>query len=241
MKELAFFDTETTSLEEGRLIQLAILTSNGSGLSDTYKPPVPIDYEAMAVHHITQAMADQHGEFDDGARTFVRSLFDGRIPVAHNAPFDVAVLAREGVEVKGFICTKKVARRLWPEWPSHKLQYLRYRLGINIAAGVAHDAMADVKVLQAVFEKLHQEAYALSCKCSAEAAALTTDDSVLDLMLDWTNQPTLLHAITFGKHKGRTFEDLAKNERGYLSWLAKQDDIDEDLRHTLGHHRGTLL
>lgn len=242
--KLAFFDTETTSEKDGRLVQLGILCEDGSGLTDTYKPPVPIDYEAMAVHHITQEMADRHGPFDDDQKAFVRNLLAGRIPVAHNAAFDVAVMKREGIDIPEYICTLKVARRLWPEWPSHKLQYLRYRLGVQVATGPAHDAMADAKVLEAVFAELWlawDKKWPRTEPMPVCDPPYTREQEIIDEMLHATTEPTLLHAIGFGKHKGRTFEDLAKNERGYLDWLAKQDDLDDDLRHTLGHHRGQLL
>lgn len=61
--KICFLDTETTGLSNGRLVQLAYEVydsedtgSNGLCKNCTYKPPVPIELEAMATHHITEKM-----------------------------------------------------------------------------------------------------------------------------------------------------------------------------------------
>lgn len=226
MKPLVFLDTETTSLEEGRLVQLAMRRQDGSGIVDVFKPPVPIDYEAMAVHHITQAQADENEPFGDQERTFIKKLIDGAVVVAHNAPFDLGVMEREGVVIPEWICSKKVAMRLWPDWPSHKLQYIRYRLGVEVKAGAAHDALADVIVLEAVFERMLKEAW----------RHIDDDGDIIKFLQQVSREPSLLVAVTFGKHRGATWEAVAKADRGYLDWiLSKGNDFDEDVRHTAGH------
>ena len=54
---ILFLDTETTGLENGRIVQLAY---KNRGDKDTfveyYKPPVPIEFGAMGTHHITEKM-----------------------------------------------------------------------------------------------------------------------------------------------------------------------------------------
>ncbi len=149
MKPLFFIDTETTGLKDARLIQLAFMSDVGVSFNHLYKPPTPIDIEAMEVHHVTQKMVDDKPSFSIVVER-VKDLIKGGIIVAHNAEFDLRVLEAEGIFIHEWICTKKVAKHLWPDFKAHRLQYLRYRLGIEVDAG-AHEAMADVKVLQAVF------------------------------------------------------------------------------------------
>src|SRR3990167_7732861 len=80
----------------------------------------------------------------------VREKLGQGIVVIHNAEFDLRVLEAENVYLHDTICTKKLAKKLWPDFKGHRLQYLRYRLGLEIDAS-AHEAMADVLVLQQVF------------------------------------------------------------------------------------------
>lgn len=49
-----------------------------------------------------------------------------------------------------------------------------------------------------------------------------------------SNSPSLIKAIRFGKHKGLTFEEIAKVDHGYLRWLSSNSD-DEDILFTIKH------
>lgn len=219
MRPVVFLDTETTSLADGRLVQICVKGPQPDELLFyAVKPPVPIGLEAMAVHHITEKMVADKAPFEGRLRDQAADPLTKNVVVAHNAPFDVAVMAREGIEIKEWICTKKVAMRLWPEWGSHGLQYIRYRLGIDIDAGNAHDALADVLVLEQVFHKMLGEA-------------------TIDQMLDWSVQPSIIHFAAFGKHRGKPWKQVAAEDPQYLFWLRRQD-IDADLLHTLNHWIG---
>ena len=50
---LILLDTETTDLQNARLIQLAYKNlGSGEVVNEFFKPPVPISYGAMATHHV---------------------------------------------------------------------------------------------------------------------------------------------------------------------------------------------
>src|SRR6185312_10051345 len=119
-KNLIFLDTETTGLDNGRLVQLAYkLQDEDMMLVEFYKPPVPIDIEAMAVHHITEKKVADKPQFEKSA-TFkaLSTLLPRSILVAHNAKFDMGVLEREGIIAQDFICTMKVAKALY-DYPNY--------------------------------------------------------------------------------------------------------------------------
>lgn len=230
MRPIAFLDTETTAADDtARLVQIAVKHPSFTG-ADTYKPPVPITFEAMAIHGITEKAVAGRKPFAEEA-DFWRRHLAGRVVVAHNAPFDVGILRREGIEVKEWIDTLKVARRLWPDWPQHKLQYIRYRLGIEVDAGNAHDALADVIVLEKVFEAMHE------LERSTINPELLTDEIVVETFKRWSREPSLLHTCNFKKHKGETWASVAAGDPGYIQWLIGQPDLDADLKHTLDHWR----
>ncbi len=234
---IIFLDTETTGNGEGdRLCQLALKERyiDEPLVNALYKSPVPISIESMAIHHITERMAEQKPAFK-GAPEYsgLKDLLESTeaITVAHNAAFDNAMLAREGVVPRQTICTYKVAYALDPDdtLPNYRLQYLRYLLGLEVEA-VAHDAWGDVLVLEALFERLMQK---MRERHGTEEAALAA-------MVAISARPLLFTTLRFGKYSGKRLEDIAKTDRSYLEWLLKQKEQnssgEEDWIYTLKHY-----
>ena len=99
-------DTETTGTkEEDRIIQLSFLVTDENNeieeIEDTLcKPPLPISYEAMAVHHITPEMLE-NAETIHNTKSWDRlnelNIFEN-IMVIHNAKFDIEMLFKEDFE-----------------------------------------------------------------------------------------------------------------------------------------------
>ncbi|MHB8860530.1 MAG: exonuclease domain-containing protein [Minisyncoccota bacterium] len=234
---ILFLDTETTGNGDGdRLCQLAVKERyvDEPLVNALYKPPVPISIESMAIHHITEKMVAQKPAFMDAPEyPSLKDLLESRevIVVAHNAAFDLSMLGREGIVPKQAICTYKIAYALDPDdtLPNYRLQYLRYLLGLEIEAE-AHDALGDVLVLEALFERL--------LKRMMERHG--TEEAALDAMLAISARPLLFTTIRFGKYAGKRLEDIAKIDPGYLQWLLaqkKQNPAAEgDWIYTLEHY-----
>lgn len=230
--EYIYADTETTGVDaEDRLCQLAYKCSgNGSVFSQLYKPPLPIKIKAMSINHITEAMVKDLPPFkDSGDSTVLQSKLneEGAIFVAHNAPFDVSMLEREGLKVPTFICTKKIAMALDPNGKigQYGLQYLRYKFAMDIAA-TAHDALGDVLVLERLFE-IELEAFQKKHDVD-EATAVV-------MMVEQSLAPVLLPLMPFGKHRQVPFPKVPKD---YLKWLNKQKDLSPDLKYTVSYYLG---
>ncbi len=218
--KIVFFDTETTGNGTGDyLCQLAIKERGADEpiVNALYKPPVPIPFECSAIHHISNPMVANRPSFKDAAEyAELKALLesDDTICVAHNAPFDQQILKNDDITIKNLLCTFKVIRELDNEgrFSMHKLQYLRYALGMELDVP-AHEAMADVLVLEQLFEYELQEAMkAWNCD---EATALQK-------MMAVTNEPLAIKTINFGKYNGKTVAEVASMDIGYLSWLLDQ-------------------
>jgi exodeoxyribonuclease X len=221
---LLFLDTETTGRDENaRLVQLAFKCGK---VKDNllYKPAVPITFEAMSVHHITNEMVAEKPEFSVISRQGIQKLLDENIMVAHNAPFDIEILKREGVEVKQFIDTLKVVQNLF-DLSMYKLQFLRYNFGLEVTQVRAHDAEGDIEVLEALFNYLFN--------FMARQNPGLGETEIINQMLKWTAEPLLLRKISFGKYTGKKFEDIPKD---YLTWLSGQSNLSEDLKFTIKHY-----
>lgn len=165
-------------------------------------PGRPIPPEASAVHHIVDAdVADATGD--------VSFIGEADYYAAHNADFE----KQFWTPPKPLICTWKVALRLWPEEPSHSLQYLRYRLGLkalSIFAMPPHRAGPDAYVCGLLVERILRDKL-----CTVEK------------MAHWSSGPGLLTIVNFGKHKGERWDNLPD---GYLTWIVDAPDMDHTRR-----------
>ena len=236
--KIYFFDTETTgNTPTDRLCQLAVKELGVARplVNEYYKPPMPIPFEASAVHHISNKMVADKPAFTESPRYVeIKALFESpdTYVVAHNAAFDVGMLEAEGITPTHVICTYKVVRHLDTDgaFAMHKLQYLRYALSMELDVS-AHDAFADVLVLEQLFAYLHK-------KIMDERAL--DDAAALALMENLTSTPCLIREFTFGKYKGKTLEEVALTAPDYLEWLLGQKEQapagEEDWLYTLKHY-----
>jgi DNA polymerase III epsilon subunit-like protein len=225
MTQLIFLDTESTGNEPktDRLCQVCYQVDGGTKVA-YFKPPVPISVKAMSVTHITNKMVEKAEAFSASQmKKDLEALLKDGVLVAHNALFDIAMLKAEGVDVSRFICTLRVARHLDVEnkIPEYNLQFLRYFLDLEIEA-TAHDAEGDVRVLEALFQRLY----------------LKLPD--IQEMIKISSRPSLFTLMNFGKHKGKTLAEVVKTDRAYLEWLLNQkmlnEEGEEDWIHTLKHY-----
>lgn len=233
MDEFIFLDTETTGndLSTDRLFQVCY--KNSEQIQTSYfKPPLPISVKSQSITHITNKMLEDKEAFADSLmKKDISEKLQNHILVAHNAVFDITMLAHEGVETPKYICTLKVARTLDSNSviPEYNLQYLRYYLELDVQA-YSHDAQDDVFVLQALFQRLY-----------AKMLLIHKDPGIVKKeMIRISQEPFLFKLFPFGKHKGKKIEEVVLNDRPYLEWLLGQKSQDPtyevDWIYTLKHH-----
>ena len=218
--KIVFFDTETTGNGTGDfLCQLAIKEQGVAEpiIDAIYKPPVPIPFECSAIHHISNKMVADRPAFKDAPEyAAIKALFEdpNTICVAHNAAFDAQILKNDDIHIKNLLCTFKNIRELDAEgvFTMHKLQYLRYALDIELDVA-AHEAFADVLVLEKLFEYEVKEAM---------TKWGTDETATLEKMMAITAEPLAIKTINFGKYNGKTIAEVASLDIGYLSWLLDQ-------------------
>jgi DNA polymerase III epsilon subunit-like protein len=253
MKKIIFFDTETTGNEPKKdfVCQLAYKTKDEI-FCELYKPLIPIPPEASAITHITNKMVAEKPAFQESENyKNIKKLFENTdsVVVAHNAKFDLAIIDKENIKPSNFICTLRVARALDKEnvIPQYKLQYLRYYLDIDIEAS-AHDALGDVLVLEKLFERLYNKikenpsAFGISPLVGGEEEL---QNQIIEKMIDISSRPSLMNLFNFGKYNGKTVQEVANIDRGYLEWMLAQKeqnpDNEEDWIYTLKYYLGKLI
>ena len=241
MKKIIFFDTETTGNDPKKdfLCQLAFKTKNET-FCEFFKPLIPIPPEASAITHITNKMVSDKPAFKQSNNyETIKLLFEdpNSVVVAHNAKFDIAIMANENIFPSNFICTLRVARALDKDnvIPQYKLQYLRYYLDIDIEAE-AHDALGDVLVLEKLYERL-------LAKIMKEDNL--TEEKAIEKMIDISSRPSLMTIFNFGKHNGKTVSEVSQIDRNYLDWMLTQKeqnpDNEEDWIYTLKYYLNKLI
>ena len=234
--DLIFLDTETTGAgPDDRLCQLAYKYHSSltrDSFTAMYRPPLPISIESMSIHHITEAMVNDRPLFIESEDYHpVKQLLEGpdSVLVAHNAPFDVAMLEKEHIVPTHFIDTLKLVRHFDPKMvmARHNLQYLRYYLKLDEAIDEVirpHDALSDVIVMELLFDRLYAK--------TASQFELSDEESVVRQMIELSIGPVFIGKFAFGKYKGHLVEEVASIDRAYLEWLynskreSEQDESD---------------
>ncbi len=229
--KIIILDTETTGAgQSDRICQLSFLVCNEdleieAIYNDLCTPPLPISFEAMAIHHITPEMIEGKAICQE-SKAF-KALCELNHPtnllVIQNAAFDLGMLEKEGFHSQmQLIDTFRILRAYYPnDGTSSSLQYKRYQWGLYKqekaqcdTLGIqlfAHDALSDVIVLKNLFEKISEE-------------------HSLPKMILACDTPILLEYIPYGKHKGERFLDIAKEARGDLHYMLKSESLDQDIK-----------
>ena len=245
MAKYILFDTETTGAgENDRIIQVGAMIVHGRDDIEVYdelcSTDVPISLEAMEVHNITPDVIENQPSYTE--LTFANKVLElnqkENYLIAHNISFDLGMLEKEGFTNNyTLIDTLRCAKHLLPESPYHRLQYLRYSLGLYkteqaeaAKLGItikAHDAIGDVLVMKLLLSKLVQ---------------LTQENfpgvNPMQKMAELTQTPVLMKIFKLGKYKGREVEEIANEDMGYLKWMRKNLELDEDMTFTLDHYLG---
>ena len=215
-------DCETTGMDPAtsRVVEVAYADLNyrrgiiGSA-SSFINPGCKIPFDAMAIHHITDKMVEGAPRLDAVWPSFQNGSF--HTMAAHNAPFDFSFLKAP----PSVLCTLRLARHLWPDLESHKNQYLRYYLGVEVASDVLiHRALGDAIVTALVLQKM--------------MGIVIEKGGIHDLetLIAWSNEPVLLGTCWFGnKHRGRKWSEVPLD---YLQWMKeKVTDMDADTKYTV--------
>jgi len=243
MAKYIILDTETTGTgETDRVIQLGYIVLGAKEIevhNEFNSTDVPINFGAMEVHGITPDLLEGKPlctETSAYKRLQELNTNDNYL-IIHNAPFDIKMLEKEGFKTQmKVIDTLRVAKHIMPDEEAHRLQYFRYKMELYKseqkeadALGIvvkAHDAIGDVLVLKLFLSKLKE----------AVIAAFPSENPV-EKMVDLTNTPILVQTFRFGKHKGKSLEEVAREDAGYLRWmLSNMENLDDDMRYSINYY-----
>ncbi|EPI39404.1 exonuclease, DNA polymerase III, epsilon subunit family [Enterococcus faecalis LA3B-2] len=145
------FDFETASYDKHSACSIAIVKVENSQIVDEFytliKPEKPFFWRNTQIHGIHESDVVNAPKFPEVWQQIQHCFQPNRLVVAHNASFDCSVLAGcldyYGLEQPNYLslCTVKTSRKLFPEFPNHKLNTVCENL--NITLNNHHDALED--------------------------------------------------------------------------------------------------
>jgi DNA polymerase-3 subunit epsilon len=162
-------DTETTGLERGEIVQIAIIDQTGQTLLDTLvKPNNPIPYSAQAIHGITDAIVADAPSWAEVSPK-VQSLVQGKDLMVYNAVYDRKMLHQTAEsngmpkiqwrEIAQWVCVMEAYAIYHGDWNDYhqsyrwqKLTDAATRLGIDRKH--AHSALGDCLMTLGVINAL---------------------------------------------------------------------------------------
>lgn len=232
LQSVIVLDTETTNLDYKRaeVIEFGyVLYADGEWqmVNSLHKPSSSIEPEISAVTNITDRMVADKVSFDEYYKEFdnvLEAMGDNSeiTLVAHNMQYDRGVFETNYSDSLilnyPWLCTLRIAQRLFQEDESvklFKLPYLRYRFDLDIPQDMPHHrACTDAYIAAKLFEYL--------VAVMVERNLLTPDEPFMDQIQNYIIQPVEYTRMTFGKHKGKKFEDLPLD---YMTWMLNNSDI----------------
>jgi DNA polymerase-3 subunit epsilon len=165
--EFRAIDFETANSTRESACSVAVAKIADGKLSDSFyaliRPKdMKFNYYNIQVHGIYPEDVADKPDFAHIWQDLKKEL-DGKMVVAHNAAFDMSVLKAcilsYGLEMPRFdyLCTVKIAKKLWPEIENHRLNTLGDYFGIRFHH---HNAMDDARTCAKIAHLALQKANA---------------------------------------------------------------------------------
>lgn len=136
------FDVETPNMANDSISSIGVCVVQNGKITKTFaslvNPETHFDIFNSQLTGITPQMVQDKPNFAELWPT-LKPMFDGAILVAHNAPFDMGVLAKVlghyNIAWKPSVqcaCTVKMGRKCFPHFPNHRLDTMCRQLDIQL-------------------------------------------------------------------------------------------------------------
>lgn len=243
-RPLAFFDLETTGVNvaSDRIVEISILKAMPDGAEEVktmrINPGMPIPLESSLIHGIYDEDIMHSPTFKHAGEELARFLDDCDLAGYNSNRFDIPVLMEEflragidfDIENRHFVDVQNIFHQM--EQRTLKAAFQFY-CGKDIEN--AHSAEADIKatyeVLKAQIERYENQDWedkkGLTTKPvqnNIEALHKFTNlNKPVDFAARMVYNEDGIEVINFGKHKGKSVEDVFQAEPSYYNWMQNGD------------------
>ena len=230
-KPIVFFDLETTGINiaTDKIVEIAILKvfPNGNKESKTWlvNPEIEIPKEASDIHGITNEKVVTEPTFKELA-TEISNLIEGCDLAGFNSNrFDIPLLAEELMRA-GIDFDMKNRKAIDVQTIFHKKEQRTLSAGYQFYCGKelvgAHGAEADTnatyEILLAQIDKYDDIENSVDALSDFSTHGKRADFAGFILKNEDDKE-----IFSFGKYKGRTVEEVLKENPGYNNWIQNAD------------------
>jgi len=230
-KPMVFFDLETTgvNIANDRIVEISILKifPNGTQESKTWlvNPEMEIPADATAVHGITNEKVVTEPTFKEIADVVNTMIADADLAGFNSNRFDIPLLAEEFLRV-GIDFDMNNRKAIDVQVIFHKKEQRTLSAGYKFYCGKdledAHSAEADTnatyEILKAQLDKYDDIENSVDALSEFSTHGKRGDFAGFILFNDKDQE-----IFSFGKYKGRTVEEVLKENPGYNAWIQNAD------------------
>lgn len=243
-RPLAFFDLETTGVNvaSDRIVEISILKAMPEGTEEIktmrINPGIPIPLESSLIHGIYDEDVRHSKTFKQAGDELARFLDDCDLAGYNSNKFDIPVLMEEflragidfDIENRHFVDVQNIFHQMEQRTLKAAYQFYCGKVIEN-----AHSAEADIKatyeVLLSQIGKYENQDWEdkkgnISKPVQNNIEALhkfTNLNKPVDFAARMVYNDDGVEVINFGKHKGRSVEDVFQTEPSYYNWMQNGD------------------
>ncbi|MGG6230556.1 exonuclease domain-containing protein [Tenacibaculum sp. SDUM215027] len=230
-KPIVFFDLETTgvNIAKDRVVEISILKvfPNGNKESKTWlvNPEIEIPKESSEIHGITNEKVVTEPTFKELAPQINELIGDADLAGFNSNRFDIPLLAEELLR-SGIDFNMNNRKAVDVQTIFHKKEQRTLSAGYQFYCGKelvgAHGAEADTnatyEILLAQVEKYEDLENSVEVLSEFSTHGKRADFAGFILFNDEDQE-----IFSFGKYKGRTVEEVLKENPGYNAWIQNAD------------------
>lgn len=229
---LLFFDIESTGLNiaTDRIVEISAVKvmPNGDEHVKTRRlnPTIPISPEAQAIHGISNEDVKDCPTFKEIAKSLAQWMTGCDIAGYNSIKFDIPLLAEEflraGVDFdfrkRHLVDVQNIFHKL--EQRTLTAAYKFYcKKELENAHSAEADTIATYEILKAQLDRYPD--------VLSNDVAMLADFSTRSRLVDYAGRIVLNDkdepVINFGKHKGKTVEEVLRTEPSYYAWIMNGD------------------
>jgi len=230
-KPICFFDLETTgvNIAKDRIVEISILKvfPNGNKESHTWRvnPEMPIPAVTSAIHGITDEMVANEPTFKELASKVHALIKDSDLGGYNSNRFDIPLLAEELLRAEVDFDMKKAlsvdVQTIFHKKEKRTLE-AAYKFYCDKELTNAHSAAADTNATYEVL-KAQLDRYSDLENDIPQLSEFSAHHKFVDFAGYIGYNKKGEEIFSFGKHKGKTVDEVMEKEPGYFGWLLNAD------------------
>ena len=243
-KPFAVFDLETTGLKVAtdRIVEISIVKilpgNNQKIYTKKINPTIPIPAQTTEIHGITDEDVKDAPTFKELAHELNQFLNNCDLAGYNSNKFDIPLLVEEFLrvdvdfELKGrrFVDIQNIFHKMEPRTLKAAYKFYCNSQLVNNHSAEA-DALATYEILKSQLD-MYQDVELIDKKGKVTKPIINNIEALSKFSVQYKNVDLIGHIVfnndntevfNFGKHKGKSVEQVFEKEKSYYDWMMKGD------------------